>query len=148
MYGCAYHSSQARAPPGSAAGGAGAVRDSCPCLMSLVSAAVVEARLRAVIPGLQACTVEDVSDGHTSSANAVLSRRATRQGGREFRVLVVSDNFEGQVHLCTGLATLSPCRVLSVKNARGCRHCSSVPGLCTRLSRPSSAAVRSIRCLP
>jgi stress-induced morphogen len=57
------------------------------------SAAEVEARLRAAVPGVRHVHVSDVSDGHTAAG--VASGRALRADGREFRILLVSDAFEG-----------------------------------------------------
>eukprot|EP01052_Picozoa_sp_SAG31_P027610 SAG31_NODE_2596_length_5420_cov_45.220330_3_plen_275_part_00 len=60
-----------------------------------ITTAEVEARLCAAIPEVHICSVEDVSDGHTESPSAVSSGKAALQGGREYKVLIVSDAFVG-----------------------------------------------------
>ena len=62
---------------------------------AMISAGEVERRLRASVPGVEALEVEDVSDGHTSTAAALASGRSQLAGGREFRILIISAVFEG-----------------------------------------------------
>ena len=62
---------------------------------AMISAEEVERRLRASVPGVEALEVEDVSDGHTSTAAALASGRSQLAGGREFRILIISAVFEG-----------------------------------------------------
>ena len=61
----------------------------------MISAEEVERRLRASVPGVEALEVEDVSDGHTSTAAALASGRSQLAGGREFRIFITSAAFEG-----------------------------------------------------
>ena len=62
---------------------------------AMISAEEVERRLRTSVPGVEALEVEDVSDGHTSTAAALASGRSQLAGGREFRILIISAVFEG-----------------------------------------------------
>lgn len=59
-----------------------------------LDASEVEQRLLHAVPRVHSIQVEDVSDGHTSSAAALASGRSQRAGGLEFKITIVSDIFE------------------------------------------------------
>ena len=63
--------------------------------VACLDSSVVEQRLLHAVPHVHSIQVEDVSDGHTSSAAALASGRSQRAGGLEFKITIVSDIFEG-----------------------------------------------------
>lgn len=55
----------------------------------------IEQRLLDAVPLAHSIQVEDVSDGHTSTASALASGQSQRAGGLEFKITIVSETFEG-----------------------------------------------------
>ena len=67
----------------------------CVCVHMCGQTSVIEQRLLASVSRVHSIQVEDVSDGHTSSAAALTSGRSQRAGGLEFKITLVSESFEG-----------------------------------------------------